>query len=259
MNGLSHIAVRVIHGIYKPDTIIFRKNVDHRCINIKRHLVLKKISKLAFFILKDDLCTLVYDLDASSVRWQRIILLTAVKDNHICVSNHVHKKGLHICHVNLESACIYAGDVLLYSPAFRLLHLLKFAYQPHAIVLNDHTLRLIQDLHCRKSLRCKIFFTLDDLHIGVVLFQCLYIVLFFSLFAENKKCFSIDLEIVLLQSKIQERSLAAFQKTCDQINGDSGLFHKFILSGTVPFNGQYLFPFCNIMLKKYLLFFSVFQ
>ena len=50
MNGFSHITVWVIHGIHKPDTIIFRKDIDHRRINVKWHLILKKIAKLAFLI-----------------------------------------------------------------------------------------------------------------------------------------------------------------------------------------------------------------
>ena len=91
MNGFSDITVRMIHGIHKPDTIILRKDIDHRGINIKWHLILKKITKLTLFILKDDLRTLVHHLDASSVRRKRVVLLAAVKDNHIRIADHVHK------------------------------------------------------------------------------------------------------------------------------------------------------------------------
>ena len=229
MNGFSHITVWVIHGIHKPDTIIFRKDIDHRRINVKWHLILKKIAKLAFLILKDDLRTLVNYLDASSVGRKRIVLLAAVKDNHICIADHVHKKGLHVCHINLECAGIHTGNVLFHSPACRFFHLFKLAYQPHAIVLNNHTFRLMQDIHCRKSLRCQFFLAVDNLHNGVALFQGFLIILLFSFFAEDKKCFSLNLKIILLQGKAQERGLATFQKTCDQINGNFDLFHKFIL------------------------------
>ena len=236
MNGFSHITVWVIHGIHKPDTIIFRKDIDHRRINVKWHLILKKIAKLAFLILKDDLRTLVNYLDASSVGRKRILFLTAVKDNHICITDHVHKKGLHVGHINLECACIHTGDMLLHAPAFRFFHFFEFTYQPHAIILNDHPLRLMQDLHCRKSFRCKLFLTVNALHNGIALFQCFLIIFFLTLFAKDQQCFSIDLKVILLQGKAQERGLAAFQKTCDQINGYSGLFHKSILSDTVRFN-----------------------
>ena len=229
MNGFSHITVWVIHGIHKPDTIIFRKDIDHRRINIKWHLILKKITKLALFILKDDLRTLVNYLDASSVGRKRILFLTAVKDNHICITDHVHKKGLHVGHINLECAGIHTGNVLFHTPARRFFHLFKLAYQPHAIVLNNHTFRLMQDIHCRKSLRCQFFLAVDNLHNGVALFQGFLIILLFSFFAEDKKCFSLNLKIILLQGKAQERGLATFQKTCDQINGNFDLFHKFIL------------------------------
>ena len=245
MNGFSDIAVRMIHGIHKPDTIILRKDIDHRRINIKWHLILKKITKLALFILKDDLRTLVHRLDASSVRRKRIVLLAAVKDNHIRIADHVHKKRLHIRHIDLECACIHTGDMLLHAPAFRFFHFFEFTYQPHAIILNDHPLRLMQDLHCRKSFRCKLFLTVNALHNGIALFQCFLIIFFLTLFAKDQQCFSIDLKVILLQGKAQERGLAAFQKTCDQINGYSGLFHKSIPSDTVRFNVQYLFPFCN--------------
>ncbi len=48
MDSFSDVTVRMIHGIYKPDAVILRKDIDHRCINIKRHLIFKKITKLAF-------------------------------------------------------------------------------------------------------------------------------------------------------------------------------------------------------------------
>ena len=135
--------------------------------------------------------------------------------------------------------------MLLYAPAFRFFHFFEFTYQPHAIILNDHPLRLMQDLHCRKSFRCKLFLTVNALHNGITLSQCFLIIFFLTLFAKDQQCFSIDLKVILLQGKAQERALAAFQKTCNQINGYSGLFHKSILSDTVRFNVQYLFPFCN--------------
>ena len=172
----------MIHRIDKPDTIIFRQDLDNRCIHIKRHLILENIAKLAFFILKNDFGSLIGNFDSTTVGRKRIFFLAAVKDNHICIFDHIHKNRFHVCHIHLESTAIDTCDLLFDSPAFRKLHLLKIAYQPHAIIFYDDTLRLMKNIHCNKTVCCKIFFVFDDFHNRIVCFQNCRIIFFFTFF-----------------------------------------------------------------------------
>ena len=204
----------MVHCIYKPDTIIFRQDVNDRCIHIEWHLILENISHLAFFIFKDDFCSLVRNLDPTTVSRQRIVFFAAIENNHVSIFYHVHKNGFHVCHIHLESAGIYAGDLLFYAPSFRKLHFFEIAYQPHSIIFDDNTFRLMKDTHCYQSLSSEFFFTFDDLYNCIIFFECSLIVFFFSFFAEDQKGLPINVEIILLESKIQERSLSTFKETC---------------------------------------------
>ena len=196
--SFTHIFLRVIHCIYKPDSVIFRLDLNDRCINIKRHLILENVVHFTFFILKNNLCTLICDLNSTSVCRKRISLFTTVKYNHICISHHIHKQRLHICHINLISCRIYAGNLLLNTPAVRKLHLLEFTYKPHSIVFDHNTFRLMDDIHRSQTLRSQIFFILDHFYNCVCKFQFIHIIFFFAFFAKNQQCLSINGEIVLL-------------------------------------------------------------
>ena len=215
----------MIHSIYKPDSVIFRRNIYNLCIQVKWHLICENIRHLAFFVLKNNLCTWVYNLNASAEVCKRIFFLAAVKHNHIRITNHIHKNGFHILHIYLECACIYTGNVLFNSPACRELHLLKFAYQPHSIIFHNHTLRLMDNIQCLKALRCKIFFFLNNLDYNIIFCKSLFIVLFLSLFAENEKCLSLCTEVILLEGKAKERGLAAFQEAGYEINRYCNFIH----------------------------------
>ena len=204
----------MIHGIYKPDTIILRQNIDHRCIYIKWHFILENISKFTFFIFKDNFCSLVRNLDSTTICREWIVLLTAIKNNHIAVSYHIHKNGFHVCHIHLEGTGIYAGDLLFYPPALWKLHFFEVTYKPHSIIFNDNSFRLMKNIHGNQSFSCKILFIFDNFHNCIVCFQCSLIVFFLTLFAENQKSFSVCVKIILLNSKIQKRSLSTFKETC---------------------------------------------
>ena len=188
----------MINRIYKPDTIIFRQNLDNRCVHIEWHLILEDITKFAFFILKNNFGSLVGNLDSTTVSRKRIFFLATVKDDHICIFYHIHKNGFHVCHIHLESAAIDTCDLLLDAPAFRKLHLFKIAYQPHAIIFYDDTLWLMKNIHCDKTVCCKIFFVFDDFHNCIVCFQNCRIIFFFTFFTEDQKCLSVCVKIVLL-------------------------------------------------------------
>jgi len=232
----------MIHSVHKPDSIILRQNIDHRSIDIKRHLILENIVKLAFLVLKNNFRSLICHLDPSSVGCKRILFFAAVKHNHIAVSYHIHKNGFHICHIHLEGAGIYAGDLLLHAPALRLLHFFKVAYKPHAVVLNDHPFRLVQNIHGSKAVCRKVFFFFNDLHYGIAHFQNSLIVFHFPFFTENQKSSSFCIKIILLQGKIQERGFAAFQKTRYQINRYCNLVHLFLLICLIIQRSQPVFP-----------------
>ena len=229
-DNFVYIFIRIIHGIHKPDTIIFRWNLNDRCIDIKRHLILENVIHLALFIFKDNLCTLICDLDSSSVCRKRISLFTAVKYNHICISDHIHEQRFHVCHINLISSCIHTGNLLLNAPAFRKLHLLKLTYKPHSVVLDHNTLRLMDDIHGSQTLWCQIFFILDHFHNCVCKFQFIHIIFFFAFFAKDQQSFAVNGKVLLLQCKIQESSLSAFQESRNQINGNSDIIHHIIYS-----------------------------
>ena len=232
----------MIHSVHKPDSIILRQNIDHRRIDVKGHLILENIVKLAFFVLKNNLSSLVCHLDPSSVGRKRIFFFTAVKHNHIAVSYHVHKNRFHVCHIHLEGAGVYTGDLLLYSPALRLLHFFKIAYKPHAVILNDNPFRLVQNVHGSKTVRSKVFLFFNDLHYCIAHFQNSLVIFHFSLFTENQKSSSLCIKIVLLQGKIQERGFSAFQKACDQINRYCNLVHLFLLICLIIQRSQPVFP-----------------
>ena len=203
----------MIHCIHKPDAIIFRKNLDNRRIHIKWHFILENITQLAFFILKDNFCSLICDLDSTSISRKWIFLFATVEDNHICIFYHIHKNGFHIRHIHLESTSIYTGNLLFYSPACRQLRFFKIAYQPHAIIFYDNTLRLMKNIHGNQSVCCKVFLIFNYLHNSIIGFKNCRIVFFLPFLTEDQKCLSIRMEIILLYGKTQERSLATFQET----------------------------------------------
>ena len=224
----SHIGIRIIHGIYKPDSIILRGYLHNRCIDVKGQLILENILHFPFFILKNNLCTLIGNLNSPSVCRQRISLFTAVKNNHVCISDHIHKQRFHICHVHLVGSGIYTGDLLFNPPAFRQFHLFKFAHKPHSIVFYNHTVRLMDNIHSSQTLRCKVILFLDHLNYCVCKLQFFLVIFLFSLFTEDQQSFSINGKILLLQCKIQESGLSAFQKTGNEINGNLDIFHNII-------------------------------
>ena len=215
----------MIHGIHKPDTVIFRRNIHDICIQVKWHLICEDICHLPFFILKNNLGTWVYHFNASAEIGKRIFHLAAVEHYHIRIADHIHEKGFHVLHVNLKCACIHTGDVLLNAPALGKAHFLKFAYQPHSIVFHNHTLRLVDNIKSLETLRCKLFFLLNNLYDNIVLCKGILIIFFLTLFAENKKCFALCAKIILLQGKAEERGLAAFQESGYEINRYCNFIH----------------------------------
>jgi transcription-repair coupling factor (superfamily II helicase) len=140
------------------------------------------------------------------------------------------EQKFHVCHINLISSCIHTGNLLLNAPAFRKLHLLKLTYKPHSVVLDHNTLRLMDDIHGSQTLWCQIFFILDHFHNCVCKFQFIHIIFFFAFFAKDQQSFAVNGKILLLQCKIQESSLSAFQESRNQINGNSDIIHHIIYS-----------------------------
>ena len=89
----------------------------------------------------------------------------------------------------------------------------KIAYQPHAIIFYDNTLRLMKNIHGNQSVCCKVFLIFNYLHNSIIGFKNCRIVFFLPFLTEDQKCLSIRMEIILLYGKTQERSLATFQET----------------------------------------------
>ena len=61
-------------------------------------------------------------------------------------------------------------------------------------------------------------------------FQFIHIIFFFAFFAKDQQSFAVNGKILLLQCKIQESSLSAFQESRNQINGNSDIIHHIIYS-----------------------------
>ena len=215
----------MIHGVHEPDPVVFRENVDDGRVYVEGHLVLEDISDLPFLVLKNNFRPLVRHLDAAAVGSQRILSFAAVEHHHIAGPHHVHENGFHVRHIKLEGAGVHTGDLLLHSPAFRFLEFVEIAHQPHSVIFYDNALRLMKDIHRHQTVCGEILLFLNDLHHGITHRKHIPAVLYFSLFAENEKRLSFYIEIILLQGKIQKRGLAAFQKTCEQINGNCDLVH----------------------------------
>ena len=215
----------MIHGVHKPDAVILRKNIDHGSVYVKRHFILENVVQLSLFILKDRFRSLIRHFDAAAVGRKRIFSFAPVKYHHIAGSYHVHKDRFHICHIELEGTSVHAGDLLLHAPSFWFLKLMKIAHQPHSVIFYDHALRLMKNIHGDKPLRGKILLLFDDLHRRVAHLQHTCVILLLSFLAENEKSLSIYIKVILLQGKIQERSLSAFQEPCNQINRNRNFVH----------------------------------
>lgn len=149
---------------------------------------------------------------------------TAVKQNHIRSSYHFHKQGLHIIHINLKGAGVYRNNLLHQSPVLWKLHFFKFADLPHTVVFYDHTFRLIKSIIGYQPLRSQILKFIDHLYTGPAFLQLLRIKFNFAFFTEDQQRRAVYLKIVLLNGKIQESGLAAFQKSCHKIYRNSDFF-----------------------------------
>ena len=221
----------MVHGVNKPDAIVFIHNVNDICFHIKRHFLSENIFNLAFIILKNNFGRLIHYLHASPERSQGHVLCTAVKENHICSSYHFYKQRLHVIHVNLEGTGIYSNDLLYKAPVLWKLHLFKLAYLPHTVVFNDDPFWPIEGVISHQTLWRQVFKFIDDFYAGPAFLQFFRVKFHLSLFAEDKKRGTIYLKIILINRKIQEGTLAAFQESCHKIYGNSDFFfHIFVQS-----------------------------
>ena len=225
----------MIHSVNEPDAIVFIHDLNDVCIHIKGHFLSEDIFNLPFVIFKNDFRRLVDHLNTSPEGCQRHVLGAAVKQNHIRSSYHFHKQGLHIIHIDLKGAGIYCNDLLHQSPILWKLHFFKFADLPHTVVFYDHTFRLIKSIIGYQPLRSQILKFIDHLYTGPAFLQLLRIKFNFAFFTEDQQRRAVYLKIVLLNGKIQESGLAAFQKSCHKIYRNSDFFFH-IFSQSLLYN-----------------------
>ena len=100
----------------------------------------------------------------------------------------------------------------------RKLHVLEV---PHAVILDQNTLRLVLLLQLHQMSRIKLFLVLDQYQVCPALFQELFFILIFSLFAEDQKSSSLDLKVRLIQRIADKFRFSAFQKAIN----DKHRFH----------------------------------
>ena len=85
--------------------------------------------------------------------------------------------------------------------------LIELIYGPQRVVLYQDSARLMLFIQHLQGIRIKVFRVFDDLNHRIHFLQTFLVILLFSLFAENQKCFVRNLKITLMNGKIQKLGL----------------------------------------------------
>ena len=180
---------------------------------------------LPLLVLKDDLAHAVYRPDGALPAGQGHVRRAAVEEDHIGLGDHVDDHGLHVGAVHLEGGAVDDVDGLVEPPGLGQLQVPEDLDGPHAVVLQEHPLRLIAAVDLLEKAGVQLGLVLDRDQAGVPPGQLLRIILRLAVLTHQQDGALPIGKIIHIQGVGEQSGLAAVQKAGDEVQRDTGIFH----------------------------------
>ena len=209
MNAFSDVALRMLLHVDVESTVVFIGDLNIRSFDAVRKIRFRRFQFLAFLVLKYQIALGIYTADGTLIQKHGVLIVTAVENNHVRVSKELDGLHFDIVQIQREVLTVQNRNDLIIGPVFGQVQRQHVLDRPHAVVLDEHTFRTILGLEIRKKLLRNFALIFHDDHFGVGLFQELFLILLFTLLAENEKGAGTVVKIILRKSVFQKIGLSA--------------------------------------------------
>ena len=113
--------IGMIHSVQIPDAVVHVPDIYDLRIQIKGKLLLV-FKKLSVLLLKFHLCPGIGRPDIPLIGGCLCTLPASVENDKIGILHHIHKKRLHILHIQIKGSGVHQGNALGQKPALGQLH-----------------------------------------------------------------------------------------------------------------------------------------
>ena len=144
VNGFPCPAVRVIHYVHIPDTVVIVRNVDHRLVQIKgADLTVVVVLAVAVQIFQIDVRPAVHHPQIPLPQCGLQLIGAAVEHQQVGVGDFFHHDLAHVLGIGLKGIGVHKGHHLIEDPVGGQHLPVQPLHGPHAVVLNEDLLGFV--------------------------------------------------------------------------------------------------------------------
>ena len=144
VNGFPCPAVRVIHHVHIPDTVVIVRNVDHRLVQIKwTDLTVVVVLAVAIQIFQIDVRPAVHHPQIPLPQCGLQLIGAAVEHQQVGVGDFFHHDLAHVLGIGLKGIGVHKGHHLIEDPVGGQYLPVQPLHGPHAVVLNEDLLGFV--------------------------------------------------------------------------------------------------------------------